>query len=118
MFVVGDESATGSVYFWGSKWAKSNALSGGSAPSAFKGYAGQPVALVCGSTWSSGPGNAAQPSVGPLPEYMAVLVASSATKSGSQIAGDVIHIVIVKTDSGYDGNPGHPGTGTVVATIC
>jgi hypothetical protein len=30
--------------------------------------------------------------------------------------------VIVKTDPGYDPgiypNPGHPGTGTVVATVC
>jgi len=30
----------------------------------------------------------------------------------------VSHIVIVKTNAGYDANPGYPGTGTVVATIC
>jgi len=28
-----------------------------------------------------------------------------------------VHIVIVKTDAGYAGNPGHDGTGTVVATL-
>lgn len=28
------------------------------------------------------------------------------------------HIVVVKTDTGYDAKVGHPGTGTVVATVC
>jgi hypothetical protein len=34
------------------------------------------------------------------------------------ISGTVVHVVIVKTNAGYDSNPGHPGTGTVVATLC
>jgi hypothetical protein len=47
-----------------------------------------------------------------------VIVSSSVTKSGSSIAGNVVHMVVVKTDPGYGPNPGHAGTGTVVATIC
>jgi hypothetical protein len=49
---------------------------------------------------------------------MAVLVSSTISKSGSTISGDTPHIVIVQTDPGYDANPGHAGTGTVVATVC
>jgi len=49
---------------------------------------------------------------------MAVIVASSIGKSGSTISGNSLHIVIVKTNAGYAPNPGHAGTGTVVATVC
>jgi hypothetical protein len=49
---------------------------------------------------------------------MAVLVSSAATKSGSVISGDAPKIVIVQTAPGYASNPGHPGTGLVVATLC
>ena len=53
-----------------------------------------------------------------VPSYMGVLVASSITKTGSTISGNTIKIVVVKTDPGYSGNPGHAGTGTIVATYC
>jgi hypothetical protein len=115
-FVVGDKSASGSVTFWGAQWAKINGLSSSPAPSAFKGFALN--GATCGGTWSTNPGNSSPPPVGPLPAYMAVLVTSSSTKSGSQISGNVVAIVIVKTDAGYAGDPGHAGTGTVVATVC
>jgi hypothetical protein len=49
---------------------------------------------------------------------MAVLVTSSVTKSGSTISGTTAHVVIVKTDPGYKNDPGHAGTGTVVAIVC
>jgi len=49
---------------------------------------------------------------------MAVAVTSKTAKSGKTISGNVVHVVIVKTNPGYDANPGHPGTGTVVATVC
>jgi hypothetical protein len=49
---------------------------------------------------------------------MAVLVSSGVTKSGSAISGNGLKIVIVQTAPGYAGNPGHPGTGVVVATLC
>jgi hypothetical protein len=49
---------------------------------------------------------------------MAVIVTSKATKSGSTTSGTIVHIVIVKTNPGYSTNPGHAGTGTVVAVVC
>ncbi len=49
---------------------------------------------------------------------MIVVVASNVTLSGSQISGDVLHLVVVKTDPGYADNPGHLGTGQVVKLIC
>jgi hypothetical protein len=115
-FVVGDLSTTGAVTFWGAKWSKLNRVSLGDAPDAFKGFA--LVAGTCGTRWTTGPGNSPDPPAGPLPAYMAVLVTSSVTKSGSSISGTTTHIVIVKTDAGYKNDPGHAGTGTVVATVC
>ena len=47
-----------------------------------------------------------------------VLVASSVSQSGSTINGTWGSIVVVKTDPGYAPNPGHPGTGTIVAKFC
>ncbi|HZQ80834.1 MAG TPA: Ig-like domain-containing protein [Gaiellaceae bacterium] len=117
-FVIGDKSTGGTVTFWGSQWSKLNALSSSSAPSSFKGYALHPTAPACGVTWSTDPGNSSPPPSGPLPAYMAVIVTSSADKSGSTISGNTVAVVVVKTNSGYDSNPGHAGTGTVVATIC
>lgn len=117
-FVVGDKSASGAVTFWGAQWSKLNTLSGGAAPNAFKGFALNPSAAKCGVPWSTDPGNSSPPPVGPLPAYMAVIVTSKATQSGSQISGNTVAIVIVKTDSGYTNDPGHAGTGTVVATLC
>lgn len=120
-FVLGDKSAaTGStVTFWGAQWAKRNGLSGGSAPEAFKGFANQTSNNHpgCGGTWTTAPGNSAGPPSS-VPSYMGVIVAGTVNKSGSTISGNVQHVVVVKTDAGYKGNPGHAGTGTVVATIC
>jgi hypothetical protein len=115
-FVVGDKSASGSVTFWGAQWAKVNALSGGPAPDAFKGFALN--GATCGGTWSTDPGNSSPPPAGPLPAYMAVLVTSNSAKAGSTIYGNTVAIVIVQTNAGYKNDPGHAGTGTVVATLC
>jgi hypothetical protein len=49
---------------------------------------------------------------------MGVLVASSVTNHGSSISGDVAQIAVVKTNSSNAPNPGHAGTGTVVAVLC
>lgn len=117
MFVVGDLSAAGSVTFWDSQWWKTNTLSGGFAPPAFKGYALH-ASTTCGGTWSTDPGNSTPPPAGPLPAYIAVVVASSAAKSGAAISGSEVHVVVVKTSPGYVGSPGHAGTGAVVASIC
>lgn len=117
-FVVGDRSATGAVTFWGAQWWKLNSLSGGSAPAAFKGFAGAPATPACGVDWTTAPGNSPPPPAGPLPPLMGVIVSSSISQSGSTISGNTVHIVIVQTNPGYDANPGHAGTGTVVATYC
>lgn len=116
-FVVGDQSATGSVEFWGARWAKDNSLTGGSAPSSFKGFEDGGSVPACGGTWTTDPGNSSAPPAS-VPAFMAVIVSSSITKSGSTISGDVKAIVIVQTNPGYAGDPGHMGTGTVVAVIC
>jgi Bacterial Ig-like domain (group 1) len=119
-FVIGNNnSANGtSVTFWGAQWWKLNSLSGGTAPAAFKGYAINPATPSCGTGWSTDPGNSAPPPAGPLPAFMGVIVSSSISKSGSQISGDTPHIVVVQTNPGYDTNPGHAGTGKVVAQFC
>lgn len=116
-FVVGDQSAVGAVEFWGAKWSKLNRVSGGDAPDAFKGFA-LVAPTQCGTRWTTGPGNSSDPPDGPLPAYLAVLVTSSVTKSGPTISGTTTHIVIVRTEAGYKDDPGHAGTGTVVATVC
>jgi hypothetical protein len=119
-FVIGDEnSATGTaVTFWGAKWWKNNSLSGGGAPPSFKGFAEKPATSSCGAGWGADPGNSTPPPNGPVPADMGVIVSSKVTKSGSQISGDTVHIVIVKTNPGYQSNPGHAGTGTVEAQVC
>ncbi len=117
-FVVGDRSATGTVTFWGAQWAKANSLSGGGAPPSFKGFEDTPPAPGCGVAWTTDPGNSTPPPPAPLPSYIAVVVASRIDKAGPTIAGDTRHVVIVHTDSGYAPNPGHPASGTVVASLC
>jgi hypothetical protein len=49
---------------------------------------------------------------------MGVIVAGSVTKSGSTISGTAAKIVVVKVDPGYAPDPGHAGTGVIVATYC
>ncbi|HEV2842101.1 MAG TPA: LamG domain-containing protein [Chthoniobacterales bacterium] len=120
-FIIGDLDAVvgRSVYFWGSKWAKKNKLSGGAAPSAFKGFAnstGGP-APNCGGVWMSDPGNSSGPP-GTVPTFITVIASGSITESGSVINGNNRKIVVVRTDPGYGPNPGHEGTGTVISVIC
>jgi len=47
-----------------------------------------------------------------------VIVASSIAKSGSVISGNIPKTVVVQIDPGYDSNPGHAGTGTVISVSC
>jgi hypothetical protein len=117
-FVIGDGSAAvgSAVTFWGSQWSSANALSGGPAQSSFKGFASSVTTPANGSSWTTGPGNSANPPA-TVPAYVAVIVTSAVTKSGSAITGNAVHVVIVKTDAGYTASPGHAGTGKVVATI-
>ena len=115
-FVIGDGSTAGRVTFWGAQWAKRNSLSGGAAPSAFRGYASVPGG-ACGIDWAS-PTGAAAGAPATLPGYIAVIVTSSASKDVAGVTGSTVGMVVVRTDPGYQPKPGSDGTGTVVATIC
>jgi hypothetical protein len=120
-FVIGDISAAkgGTQTFWGAQWAKSNQLSRGNPPANFKGFADQTGTNPpqCGGLWSGNPGNSSNPPAS-IPAYMAVIVATTANQYGSSINGDISQIVIVKTNAGYANDPGHTGTGTIVAQLC
>jgi hypothetical protein len=131
-FALGDKAVAGAtsgttLTWWGSQWSALNPLSGGAAPTSFKGFA-QKFASgttavtdpVCGGTWTTVTGNSPMPPAS-VPAYMAVVVPSKITQSGTatvKISGTIAKIVIVKTNSGYQPDPSHPGTGIVVATLC
>ena len=119
--MIGDQNAVvgNHVTFWGAHWASLNSLSGGGAPHSFKGFASStdPDPAACGGTWTSGTGNSSQPP-NSLPAVITVIAASSITQSGSTISGNIPMLVVIHTDPGYQPNPGHPGTGTVVAVTC
>jgi hypothetical protein len=120
VFVIGDNnSANGTtVTFWSARWSLLNSLSGGAAPDSFKGFASNTsIPPSCGGMWNAGPGNSGKPP-DLLPSFMGVLVSSHVSKFGSNIAGDILRIVVVKTNPGYAPNPGHSGTGTVITTFC
>jgi hypothetical protein len=118
-FVIGNQHAAvgQSVTFWSAQWATSNATRHG-APRSFKGFAESPATPACGIAWSADPGNSTPPPSGPLPAYMGVIVTSSVSQNGSSVSGNTVHIVVVKTNAGYAPDPGHVGTGTVVAVVC
>jgi PKD repeat protein len=128
-FALGDQTVAGAaagdtLTWWSHSWSSLNSLSGGLAPPAFKGFAAsvttlpqQSPAEVCGTSFTTRTGNAGNPP-DTVPSYMGVLVASSVTQSGSTVSGTWGSIVVVHTDPGYGPNPGHPGTGTIVATFC
>jgi hypothetical protein len=119
-FVIGDQNrAIGTVVtFWGARWTALNTVSGFAPPDSFKGFAAntsEPPAN--GNNWTTAPANSSGPPSPALPAYMGVVVSDSITKTGATISGDTVHIVVVKVDPGYDGDPGHAGTGTVVAVF-
>ncbi len=121
-FVVGDLNVMfggvgGPVTFWDAQWASANVLSGGPAPERFKGFASDPNTQppTCGDIWAGRPGDSGHPPDG-VPDYMAVIVTSTIVTAGPLNFGDTPAIVVVKTDPGYAGNPGHAGTGTLVAS--
>src|SRR5205823_1452372 len=107
------------VTWWGDQWASLNSLSGGPAPSSFKGFA-QSISSTppaCGATWTTGAGNSPPPPAS-VPASMAVIVTRAIAKTGSTIGGTISEIVVVKTNPTYAPGPGHVGTGTVVAVLC
>ena len=120
VFVIGDQVSLRNgttVYFWGSQWSQNNPMSGGSAPSAFKGFEDGSAQPACGGTWTTSSGNSTSPP-STIPQYMAVIVSSSINKNGTVTSGDIKNIIVVRTNAGYGPSPGHPGTGQVVAILC
>jgi hypothetical protein len=111
------------VYYWGSQWDQMNPMTGsGPSPSSMKGFAGfENNALglppACGGSWTTDTGNSTPPPSS-VPPFMAVIVSSNVTQTGSTISGDIKEIVVVKTDPGYAPDPGNPGTGEIVAIVC
>ncbi|HEY8885296.1 MAG TPA: hypothetical protein VIO35_08295, partial [Chloroflexota bacterium] len=83
----------------------------------FKGFANNPVTPACGTAWTSDPGNSPPPAAS-VPTYTAMIVASSMTSVGQQVRGNDVHIVIVRTNSGYAPDPAYPGTGVIVGVLC
>jgi hypothetical protein len=115
-FVIGDGVSGPGVYFWGAHWARHNPFSDGRAPHSFKGFADS-SAQSCGASFSARRGERSQPPAN-IPAYMAVAVTGALSKSHHEISGTVEKLVVVKTDPGYGPEPGMPGTGQIVATIC
>ena len=117
-FVLGDTTAATATpltntTWWGSDWATRNLVSGGAAPSAFKGFAAT-VSLptstppaACGGPWSTRSGNSASPPAS-VPSYMGVIVTGKVTKAGDTISGDTKKIVVVKTGAGVLVQPRAP----------
>jgi hypothetical protein len=122
-FTIGDGNAAigSSVTFWGAQWEKLNSLSGGAPPPAFKGFVNSFATPGCGLAWQTRTGNSSEPPPPPLPEYIEVAVTSKVTQEGSTpVSSNTPKVVLVKTSSytRYMPDPGHEGTGTVVALIC
>jgi hypothetical protein len=119
-FVIGNLNAVvgQKVTFWGSQWGKQNFLSGSSTPSGFKGLATTTSTnpASCGGTWSSIAGDTGAPAS--VPRFITIMVASSATKSGTTINGNITKLVIIKVDPGYGSDPAIGGTGTVYSVVC
>ena len=124
LFVLGDAtvaqaSPSDTVTFWSHSWWTANSLTQGPADPSFKGLAvdfssNEPT---CGDTWTTGPGNSPHPPES-VPDVITVVVTDQTTKTGATISGNIVRVVQVATDPGYGPNPGHPGTGKIVATLC
>ena len=109
-FTLGDRTVatatpTTTVTWWADNWSSLNSLSGGTAPTAGKGFANnvtsrprprRPPAAATGRQ----PAATARPPTSGVPSYMGTLVTSKVTKNGSTITGNTMHIVVVKTKPG------------------
>jgi hypothetical protein len=100
--------------FWGSQWDKQ--VTGGNyqANAGFKGYASQ----VSGANWTTGPGNSSSPP-NTVATYISVLVSTNISKPSDTITGNVSESVVLRVDNpaGYQPDPGHAGSGVVVALV-
>ena len=113
--LLADAVKVGQDYtFWGAQWAKQVTAGDFQANNSFKGYADN----VTGSTWVSNPGNSSNPPAS-IGNYMSVIVATHITKDGNVITGNIAEVVVLRVDNpeAYQPNPGHSGTGVMVAVV-
>ena len=103
--------------FWGAQWWKDNALADAqapgdvTAPASFKGFANNLNATTpFDAPFTTRTGNSSNPPP-TIPAQMCVLVADMVVQSGSTITGDVIGVVLVNTDPGYEAIPAIRGPG-------
>jgi hypothetical protein len=118
VFVIGDETPHGVgsvVFFWGSQWWKHNPVSGdvSNGIASFKGYASS-ADDFCGGSWSAKPGKGSPPSLS-SESSITVIVTSTVNKSGSQISGNIVRILLVEPSAG-DGDKW--GSGVVTQVTC
>ena len=123
-FSLGDRTVAGAtsstkVTWWSDSWYQLNSLSGGQAPSSYKGFMAVPNSTppVCGGTFTTTTGNSVVPPAG-VPSYMGIAVTDRVSKNGSTMSGKITKIVVVRTNPGYAASPVSPGTGSIVATYC
>jgi hypothetical protein len=132
-YVVGDlavgplAGASGrSVTLYSPDWRSANPLSGGVPSGFFRGWQTSDSEPRCGGSWKVYDKDLAAPSLG-LPEYLVVAVSSVVKTSirtdaqGNQILnvqGDIPHVVIVRPDPGFLGEPDGTATATVAAVLC
>lgn len=132
-FEIGDvtedsASTTGNaVKWWGAQHWKQNSFSAlpageASEPHQMKGFIETPANFppTCGTPWTSDPGDSSNPPA-TVPAYMATIVASDVTASGSVISGNTVEIVVVQTNlpsDQYAPGVGNEGTGPIVAEVC
>jgi Big-like domain-containing protein len=100
--------------FWGAQWDKQVTAGDYQSNGSFKGFAEQ----VSGAAWTSDPGNASDPPAS-VATYIGVIVSTHIAKNGSVESGNVAEVVVLKVDNpaGYQPNPGHPGSGVMVAVV-
>lgn len=98
--------------FWGAQWAKQ--VQGGDfqGNSSFKGYADS----ESGNTWTGNSGNSSNPPAS-MSSYIGVIVTTQASMSGGTTSGNVVEVAVLQVDNpaSYAPDPGHDGTGTLVA---
>ncbi|HUZ00794.1 MAG TPA: fibronectin type III domain-containing protein [Thermomicrobiaceae bacterium] len=100
--------------FWGPAWA--DQITGGhyQGTPAFKGFA----TSVTGSSWTARPGHGGNPPTS-VARYISVIVATTITKSGSTVSGNVAEVVVLRVDDPdrYAPDPGHQATGVLMAVV-
>jgi len=125
-FVLGDKTVAGAsltttLTFWSSSWSGLNLLTGGPTPSGFKGFANltSPTPAACAGSWTTNSGNSPPPP-STVPSYMGVIVASKVSSTvvnkTAVYSGNVLKVVVIKTNAGYSTGPGHTGTGSLATT--